>query len=269
VSSTSAATAVTGTERLRRTLPVPRACHAGRRPAPPPYAAGVSPSGTVLSLHRWPVKSMGGEPAGALELFEHGVVGDRERALYWRGGRRLTARAAPRMLAWSATTDGEHGAGPLVTAPDGTRWRWEDAGLEAAIAEDLGKEVRLVRDPALMQDLEDSVLVTLEPTLRGLGDELGTQLDLRRFRPNVHVAMDAEPFAEAAWEGRQLRIGEAELELLWPCARCAIVTRDPDTQEAWGGLLRHVHRAHDSIFGINARPLDRATIRVGDPVEVL
>jgi uncharacterized protein YcbX len=77
------------------------------------------------------------------------------------------------------------------------------------------------------------------------------------------------PFAETGWEGRRMRIGDAELELLWPCARCAIVTRDPDTQEAWGGLLRHVHRQHDSIFGINARPLGRARIRVGDPVEVL
>lgn len=244
---------------MRRTLPARDA----------PYAGRVTPSGTVLSLHRWPVKSMAGEPVDELELFEHGAVGDRERALYWRGGRRLTARAAPRMLAWAASAEAANRDGPLITAPDGTQWHWDDDGLEEAIAADLGKDVKLVRDPSLMQDLEDSVLVTLEPTLRGLSDELGQSLDLRRFRPNVHVAMDAEPFAESGWEGRRLRIGEAELELLWPCARCAIVTRDPDTQDAWGGLLRHVHREHDSIFGINARPLGRARIRVGDPVEVL
>ena len=214
---------------------------------------------------------MAGEEVSELELFEHGVVGDRRQALYWRGGRRLTARAAPRMLAWSAVYDGGGTDGPpTVTAPDGRRFSWDDDGLEAAIAEDLGKEIALVRDPGLMQDLGDSVLVTFEATLRRLGEEVGERAtDLRRFRPNVHVAMDAEPFAEAGWEGRRLRIGEAELELLWPCARCAIVTRDPDTQDAWGGLLRHLHRSHDSIFGINARPLGRARIAVGDPVEVL
>jgi uncharacterized protein len=231
----------------------------------------VALSGTVLSLHRWPVKSMAGEDVEALELFEHGAVGDRQHALYWRGGRRLTARAAPRMLAWSARTNGDGPEGsPTIIAPDGRTWTWDDDGLEAAIAEDLGKEVALVRDPSLMQDLGDSLLVTFEATLRGLAAETDERAaDLRRFRPNVHVAMEVEPFAEAAWEGRRLRIGEAELELLWPCARCAIVTRDPDTQDAWGGLLRHLHRRHDSIFGINARPLGRARIAVGDPVEVL
>lgn len=228
----------------------------------------MSAPGTVLSLHRWPVKSMAGEDLAELDLFEHGVVGDRQQALYWRGGRRLTARAAPRMLAWSARYDGA-GDLPTVTAPDGRTWCWADDGLERAIAEDLGKEVALVRDPDLMQDLDDSVLVTFDATLRGLGAELGEPAaDLRRFRPNVHVAMEIEPFAEAGWEGRRLRIGEAELDLLWPCARCAIVTRHPDTQEAWGALLRHIHREHDSIFGINARPLGRARIAVGDPVEV-
>lgn len=225
--------------------------------------------GTVLSLHRWPVKSMAGEELEELELFEHGVVGDRRQALYWRGGRRLTARAAPRMLAWAATYDGASGDPPRVTAPDGTTWRWGDDGLEAAIGADLGKEVKLARDPQLMQDLRDSVLVTFAATLRGLGDELGTEVDLRRFRPNVHVAMDVEPFAELGWEGRRLRVGDAELELLHPCARCAIVTRDPNTQEPWGALLRHLARTHDAAFGINARPLGQARIAVGDPVEVV
>ena len=235
---------------------------------PDAYAGRVSPTGSVLSLHRWPVKSMAGEDVPALELFEHGVAGDRAQALYWRGGRRLTARAAPRMLAWSAASSG-NGAPPTVTAPDGRTFAWDDDGLEPAIAGDLGKEVRLVHDPGLMQDMPDSVLVTFDATHRGLEAELGTPVDLRRFRTNVHVAMEVEPFAELGWEGGRLRVGEAELELLHPCARCAIVTRDPDSQEPWGALLRHLHNEHDSVFGINARPLGAARIEVGDPVEVL
>lgn len=226
-------------------------------------------TGTVLSLTRYPVKSMAGQPAPALELFEHGVVGDREHALYWRGGRRLTARVAPRMLAWRAAYNGDGGA--HVVAPDGREFAWADPRLAAAISEDVGKDVDLVRDPRLMQDLGDSVLVTFASTHAGLERELGAEIDLRRFRPNVHVALDGdvEAFAELGWEGRTLRIGEAELDLLHPCARCVIVTRDPDTQEAWPQLLRHLHRAHDSVFGINARPRGAATVSVGDSVEVL
>jgi hypothetical protein len=226
------------------------------------------PSGRVLALNRYPVKSMAGEPREVLDLFEHGVVGDRQQALYWRGGRRLTARAAPRMLAWAAAYD-DGGDLPLVTAPGGERWRWDDDGLEAAISADLGKEVKLVRDPGLMQDFPDSVLVTFENTHHALEQELGTGVDLRRFRPNVHVALDAPAFSELGWEGRTLRVGAAELRLLHPCERCAIVTRDPDTQEAWGGLLRHLNDERDATFGINARPLAPARIAVGDPVELV
>lgn len=227
----------------------------------------MSPNGTVLELNRYPVKSMAGQRVDALELFEHGAIGDRQHALYWRGGRRLTARAAPRMLAWSAVYNGSDLA--HVTAPDGREFSWDDDGLEQAISADLGKEVKLVRDPALMQDLGDTVLVTFEATHAALEAELERPIDRRRFRTNVHVRLDgAEPFAEIGWEGRRLRIGDAELELLHPCVRCVMVTRDPDTQEAWPRLLRHLHREHSSIYGINARPLGDATIRVGDPVEV-
>ena len=221
------------------------------------------PSGTVLSLNRWPVKSMAGEAVDALQLFEHGVEGDRRWALSWRDGQRLTARAAPRMLAWSAAT--KHGD-TVVRDPDGRVWRWDEPGLADAISRDLEKEVALVEDPTLMQDFPDSVLVTFQATLAALSGELGHAIDLRRFRPNVHVALDADPFAEATWEGRRLVVGAAELELLHPCKRCAIVTRDPDTQEAWGGLLKHIHGRHGSAFGINARPVAPATVWVGDQV---
>jgi uncharacterized protein YcbX len=120
-----------------------------------------------------------------------------------------------------------------------------------------------------MPDLQDSILVTFAPTFDRLKEELATDIDLRRFRPNVHASLDADAFGEIGWEGRSLRIGDAELELLHPCVRCVMVTRDPDTQEAWPQLLRHLHAHHHSIFGINARPRNEATIRVGDPVEVV
>jgi uncharacterized protein len=176
------------------------------------------------------------------------------------------SRAAPRMLAWRARTNG---AQPIVTDPDGREWTWDEPGLEQAISEDLGKEVKLVEDPQLMPDLQDSILVTFAPTLDALEGELDTPIDLRRFRTNVHASIDAEPFGERGWEGRTLRIGDADLELLHPCVRCVMVTRDPDTQEAWPQLLRHLHNEHHSIFGINARPRGEARIRVGDPVEIV
>jgi uncharacterized protein YcbX len=111
--------------------------------------------------------------------------------------------------------------------------------------------------------------VTVQATLDAVAGELRADLDLRRFRTNIHLELDADPFAEERWEGRLLRVGDTELELLHPCERCAIPTRDPDTQEKWAPLLRHLFDRHSGWFGINARAREDATIAVGDPVTLL
>lgn len=232
--------------------------------------------GTVAELHRWPVKSLAGEPVTALRVDGRGVGGDRAHALLdvFQGEPRvLTARQAPRLLAWSAGYDGADVDPadpplPVLTAPGGTRRAWDDPELPAALEADLGRAVTLRRDVAGQQDLPNSVLVTTAATLAALEAELGAPLDLRRFRTNLHVALDAPPFAEEGWTGRRLRVGDAELELLHPCLRCAIPTRDPDDQRRWPELLRHLVRRRGGLFGINARPLGAAEIRAGDAVTV-
>jgi uncharacterized protein YcbX len=220
-------------------------------------------SGTVLSLHRWPVKSMGGEAHAALGLDERGVLGDRERALFdVARGRRLTAREAPRMLLWAARGDG------TVTAPDGRTFAWEEPALVEALTADLGREVARRRDPGLLQDLPRSVLVTTRATHEAVEGALGP-LDLRRWRTNIHLELDAEAFAEEGWEGAELHVGEARLALLHPCERCVIPTRDPDTAAKHPEILRWLARERRTLFGVNARPLGPATVRTGDRVHVV
>jgi uncharacterized protein YcbX len=233
-------------------------------------------SGSVVQLHRWPVKSVAGEPVDALRIDARGAGGDRTYALthQFKGQtRRLTAREAPRLLAWTASYDGAdvdpaQPPEPTLTSPAGDRFVWSDPDLPAVLRAELGRDVALQRDVAGQQDLERSLLVTTAATLAAVQEELGAPLDLRRFRTNVHVVLDAPAFAENGWEGGRMTIGEAELELLHPCVRCAIPTRDPDTQVKWAELLKHLTRAHHGWFGINARPLNDAAIRLGDAVRV-
>ena len=59
------------------------------------------------------------------------------------------------------------------------------------------------------------------------------------------------------------------LKLLHPCERCAIPTRDPDTQVKWPELLRHLTAAHEQVFGINARVMTAGRVAAGEPVKVL
>ena len=237
-------------------------------------------TGTVQSLHRWPVKSLAGEQVDALRIDGRGAGGDRAQALLGVfGGRRrqLTVRQVPRMLGWRATYPQAPGAEldpdapplPVLTAPDGRAFAWDDPSLPGALRDDLGRPVNLCRDLALMQDLPDSLLITVEASRAALEGELGSPIDLRRFRPNLHLSLDAPAFAEERWEGRRLRVGEAELELLHPCERCVIPTRDPDTHQKWPELLRRLARDHATLFGINARATAPAVVRAGDRVELV
>ena len=58
------------------------------------------------------------------------------------------------------------------------------------------------------------------------------------------------------------------LRLLHPCVRCAIPTRDPDTQAKWPALLRHLAARHETVFGINARVLQSGRIAAGEELEI-
>jgi uncharacterized protein YcbX len=238
-------------------------------------------AGRVLQVWRWPVKSMAGERVRSTRVDPRGAGGDRTHAVLhehkgeWKP---LTAREAPRLLAWRATYPfapdaglrPEHPPHALVTAPGGEHvYSWDDPHLSTALAEDLGRPVRLLRDIAGIQDLERSLLITVEATRAALAEELGTELDLRRFRPNLHLELDTPPWEEHAWEGKTVRFaGGVVLRLLHPCERCAIPTRDPVTQEKWAGLLRHLDARHDTLFGINARVLQAGRIAAHEAVEI-
>jgi len=245
--------------------------------------AGPALPGRVLELRRWPVKSLAGERISASRLDGRGFAGDRTDALFelrpdGTALRRLTARQAPRMLLWSAAyaslpDDGVAVEAPppaTVTAPDGRRFCSEDPALAAALSDDLGRRVEVRRDLQGQQDLPRSVLITFEASRRALEGLLGRGIDVRRFRPNVHLELEGlAPFAEERLTGARARIGEVELELLHPCERCVIPTRHPDSSEKWPELLRFLARERAALFGLNARALGPGRVALGDPVEIL
>jgi uncharacterized protein YcbX len=114
------------------------------------------------------------------------------------------------------------------------------------------------------------VLLTTEASLAALGAELAAAPpDLRRFRPNVHLRLDAGAWAELGWAGGRIRFaGGVELALLGPCERSAIAGLDPDTQVRLPALLRHLADAHGRSFGIGARVTVPGVVTAGEAVEL-
>ena len=94
-------------------------------------------------------------------------------------------------------------------------------------------------------------------------------LDMRRFRPNLVVDGDLEPFAEDGWG--TLAVGDVELRFADHCGRCVLTTIDPDTQlkgkEPLASLARHRRRDGEVWFGIQMVPVRGGRIRLGDRVE--
>lgn len=221
---------------------------------------------------------MAGERVQALALDGFGATGDRTYAVFdvFKGApRRVNAELLPRLLAWAAAypdpdpVDREMPPRPVLTAPDGARHDWDDAALSDALAADLGRPVTLAREPRGQQDRPTTIHVTVEASLRALGASLGAEVDVRRFRSNIHLELDAEPWAELDWIGRRLRVGAAELEIVEPCKRCAIPTRDPQTQDRWPQLLRLLAAERATNFGLIVQTMTPAVVRDADRAELL
>lgn len=227
---------------------------------------------------------MAGEEVGALRVDRLGAPGDRTHAVFEvvrEVPRRVTAEATPRMLAWAAFYPSADGVverraipRPLVRAPEegghrGVTRGWDDPGLVDALAEDLGRPVTLARRTDGQQDRPGTLHVTVEASRLAAEHTLGAELDLRRFRSNLHLDLDVEPYAEEAWIGRRLRVGAAELEVVEGCVRCAVPTRDPDTGAKLPALLRWLAAERATTFGIIVRAVAPAVVRRGDPVDLL
>jgi uncharacterized protein YcbX len=112
--------------------------------------------------------------------------------------------------------------------------------------------------------------LTSEESLAEMNRVLPEKTDVVRYRPNLVVSGGA-PWEEDEW--RVLETGGLRLELVKPCARCAVVTVDQDTgvrgQEpllslrgfrTWNGKI---------FFGQNAVFSGTGRFRVGEDVRIL
>ena len=97
-----------------------------------------------------------------------------------------------------------------------------------------------------------------------------TDLSMERFRPNLVVDGDLEPFAEDRWT--RVCVGEVPFDVAKGIDRCVLTTVDPRTLESGLEPIRTLarHRAWDGAtwFGIQLIPRGSGTIRLGDEVRL-
>ncbi len=232
----------------------------------------------VLELWRYPVKSLQGERLTETWLGPLGIPRDRGWALFDRDtGMGLTARRAPELLFGAArvTADG----GVEIVLPDGTV-----TADDALLSEWLGRRVEL---RAATENTDTA------PTYEDPGDETpdgptewaqwegatgpfhdsprirvslvstGTigSWDRRRFRANVLL----DGAGEDDLIGRDLSLGEAELQVGRGIARCVMTTRpQPGGLARDTSVLKTIHRERHGMLAVRAAVTQPGTVRVGD-----
>jgi uncharacterized protein YcbX len=109
-------------------------------------------------------------------------------------------------------------------------------------------------------------LAALNDLIAESGSEEGP-LPITRFRPNIVLA-GAEPWAEDAWTGGRVRIGEATFHVPEGSGRCLVTTTDQETGERGHEPLRTLGRHRNVnqrlLFATLLVPEGPAKVRVGD-----
>lgn len=113
--------------------------------------------------------------------------------------------------------------------------------------------------------------LTTDASLNSLQDLApDSQIDVRRFRPNLVLAVDhpESDFPEQQWLGKTLRVGGMTVKVELPCPRCVMTTHAQGDLPKDPGIMRTLVREAEQIVGVYATTGDDGAISVGDPVHL-
>jgi uncharacterized protein len=246
---------------------------------------------TVSRLAIAPVKGMRLQCVSEVRLGRHGVTGDREFLLIGEDGTLVLTSRTPALLqiepAWdparNVLTLGFPGGEVVQDTPEpGTRATtrlydgreipgWIIPGpLGAALSGYLGRPVQLFkRAPEHIGTDDQPVTLMSQASLQALAPALGgTVPDARRFRMTITIT-GTDAWAEHAWRGQKVTIGEVVLRVIAPVPRCVVTTRNPESGTTDARILHALARLrgnNDINFGVWCDILRPGGIHIGDAV---
>jgi uncharacterized protein YcbX len=224
----------------------------------------------LKSISHYPLKSAQGISLATAQVNPFGLEQDRRWVLVDESGKFMSQRSCPAMGGIHVAAENQqliltfNGQTYIAQAnPDDwiTATVWGDTvvdcwGVQREVdqwlSEVLSLSVRLVYFPDHAIRPVDEVyagegyrtafsdgypiLIISQSSLDELSRLWGSPIDPRRFRANLIIGGDCEPFAEDQW--RQVIIEDVIFDLVKPCSRCVIPSLDPDTHQQTDGFLR-------------------------------
>ncbi|MER8556870.1 FAD-dependent oxidoreductase [Mesorhizobium sp. M1217] len=232
--------------------------------------------GSVASLWRYPVSSLAGQRVQELKLGSSGADGDRLFGLYeTETGDPISPSAkgaslTPPMLFAQLDTRTE-----LSLSLDGREWfRADSPNLQALLADLFGRSVSIVRYGTDIQGrlaqsrykMNPIHLVSVQAIERLQRILPESQIDIRRFRPNIVLDMptfDDYELPEYALLGQEFKIGDAVFKGSDKCGRCSFTTFELPGIPADRRVLRTLMSDFEKHFGIYCNVVSDGSAYVG------
>jgi uncharacterized protein YcbX len=235
----------------------------------------MNPVAKILQLARYPVKSMRGESLSATRLTLQGVPEDRRYAFVQRDSRSafpwLTARQLPDLLRYKPAVEVDRSGeiAVTVTTPDGRKLPIDSGELAREIETRSGRALFLLHDGRGSYDAAPISLISRQ-TVERIAEESGTEVNPRRFRPNILVELqDGGAFDELNFVGKVLRVGDtARVAITEADQRCVMITLDPETTIPSPSVLRAVVQQHNQCAGVYGMVLTPGEVRIGDAISL-
>jgi hypothetical protein len=256
--------------------------------------------GRVESCWRYPVKGMRGEEVPYIYTAYTGLMGDRIYAVVagdgdpghpWHTGRdqenfvlyEANYKSSKDLLLPlnldASYSEWEPGIDPLypdadafkvkIKTPDGVTYDdIEDSSFIPDLEKLTGRSLRIYNTQRGIFDARPVSLISLSVAAQ-LSEEMGMEIDKRRFRANFYVEWDNQddPFYEMSLVGKTLKIGKwLELMIIDRDPRCEMITLDPDTAEETPKILQHLGRKHGGDAGVFGAVIKRGRVNQGDPI---
>jgi uncharacterized protein YcbX len=123
--------------------------------------------------------------------------------------------------------------------------------------------------PGTFVDLAPVHLLTTT-SLATIGAEVGDQLDVRRFRPNVFVALNDpdEDFPESQWTGTHVVFDDVTLKVSMATVRCVVPSRAQPGLDVNRQITRAVGGKAQRCLGVYCAVERAGTVKVGDHLTV-
>ena len=238
------------------------------------------PVGAVSAIWRYPVSSLAGETLGRALFTEAGLTGDRTHALFevqtsdivfpsvhkkWNVAPRLASRAGD--------------TGDIEISIDNERWRaFDDPSLLNELQAFFGTRVELKRYGSFIGDTVAKQRYAWKPihllslqALNALKAYLpDSQIDVRRFRPNIVVDLPdvAGIVPEHSLLGQEFAIGALRLRGTVRCGRCSFTTLAQQSLPEDRAVLRTLIQEFEKNFGIYCEVLEPGEIAIGDALSL-